>query len=193
MRLLLCLLALSACPGSLPAYNYATEPDPRNQELTLGVGDVVGIEVYGQNDLKTDAKVRADGTITMPLVGDLKALGQTPSALKEKIKQELAKFLKLQAGSEVTVAVKAWNSYRFTIAGEFTKPGVLTSDQYVRLSQAISMAGGLTRFAKRSDCRIFRFDPERKITKHIPFDYDELFKREDMDIFILPGDEIYCP
>ena len=52
--------------------------------------------------------------------------------------------------------------------------GVFTSDQYVRVSQAIAMAGGLTRFAKRNDMRLFRYDPATKQTKHIPLDYDQL-------------------
>ena len=194
-RLLLILLALSGCPGSLPAYDYAREPDPRNQELTLGVGDVISINVYGQAELTTEAKIRADGTITMPLVGDLKGAGQTPSQLKDKIKGELQKFLKLAAGTEITVAVRAWNSYRFTISGEVSHPGVFTSDQYLRVSQALAMAGGLTRFAKRNDMRLFRFDPATKQTKHIPLDYDSLAsgKRPDMDIYVLAGDEIYAP
>jgi polysaccharide biosynthesis/export protein len=196
-RLLWILFALSACPGSLPAYDYAREPDPRKEELVLGVGDVLQINVWGQEnkELNTEAKIRPDGTITMPLVGDLRAAGQTPTVLKDKIKAELAKFLKVGAGTEITVAVKAWNSYRFTISGEVTKPGVFTSDQYVRVSQAIAMAGGLTRFAKRNDMRLFRFDPATKHTKHIPLDYDQLAsgKRPDMDIFVLPGDEIYSP
>ena len=195
MRWLLVLLVLSGCPGSIPDYDYAKEPDPRSQEVVLGVGDVVNINVWGQNDLNTEGKIRPDGTITMPLVGDLKAAGQTPTALKEQIKGALGKFLKLAAGSEVTVAVKSWNSYRFTLAGEVGKPGVYNSDQYVRVSQAISMAGGLTRFAKRNECRVIRPIIGTKDSKHIPLDYDDLAsgKRPDMDIFILPGDEIYCP
>ena len=194
-RLLLILLALSGCPSSLPNYDYAREPDPRSQEITLGVGDVVGINVYGQAELTTEAKIRADGTMTMPLVGDMKAAGQTPSQLRDKIKSELGKFLKLAAGSEITVSVKGWNSYRFTISGEVSRPCVCTSDQYLRVSQALAMAGGLTRFAKRNDMRLFRYDPATKQTKHIPLDYDALAsgKRPDMDIFVLPGDEIYAP
>ena len=195
MRFLMCLFLLAACPHSAPPPCGPRCKDPRGTELTLGVGDVVSINVWGQEnkELNTEPKIRPDGTITMPLVGDIKAAGLTPTQLKDKITQELGKYLKLSAGTPVTVAVKAWNSYRFTMAGEFTKPGVLTSDQFVRLSQAITMAGGVTRFAKRDDCRVLRYDPVKKVTDHIQFDYDELFKNEDMDFFILAGDEIYCP
>ena len=196
MRLLLLLLALAGCPAQIPQSTFKDLGDPRDRELVLGVGDVVAINVWGQDnkELNTEAKIRPDGTITMPLVGDIKALGQTPSVLKEKIKGELGKFLKLAAGTEVTVAVKNWNSYRYTVSGEVTKPGIYNSDQYLRVSQVIAQSGGLTRFATRR-CELFRDDPKTKDTKNYPLDYDDLAsgKRPDMDIFVLPGDKIYCP
>ena len=42
----------------------------------------------------------------MPLVGDVKAAGRTPTELREAIKSQLQNFLKLAAGNEVTVAVR---------------------------------------------------------------------------------------
>ena len=121
----------------------------------LGVGDVVGINVWDQKELNTDATIRPDGTITMPLVGDMKAAGETPTELREKIKTSLAAFVKMgSAGNEVTVAVRSWKSYRFTIEGEVTKAGVFTADQYVTVAEALAMAGGLSRFAQsRRDSR----------------------------------------
>ena len=110
------LLALSVllggCPNKLPKYEYAAEPDPRNKELTLGVGDTISINVWENKDLNTETTIRADGTITMPLVGDLKAAGETPSALKGQIAKRIVEFVKLAPGNSelVTVAVKNWKS-----------------------------------------------------------------------------------
>jgi polysaccharide export outer membrane protein len=195
MRLFLILAFLAACthPSFEPG-TYTNEPDPRHKEVVLGVGDVVSINVWGEKDLNTDATIRPDGTITMPLVGDLPAAGLTPSALKAKIKEGLDKFLKLQAGNEVTVAIKSWKSYRFTLEGEVGKPGVFTSDQYVRVSEAVAMAGGLTRFAKRDGVILLRPDAKGNV-RQIPLDYDQLAsgKRLDMNIFVLPGDTIWVP
>jgi polysaccharide export outer membrane protein len=193
MRWLL-ILALAACGGALPNYDYAREPDPRNKELVLGVGDVVAINVWDQKDLNTDATIRPDGTITMPLVGDLPAAGSTPSALKTKIKEGLERFIKLGGGNEITVAVKSWKSYRFTLEGEVGRPSVQTSDQYVTVAEAIAMGGGLTRFAKRDGIRVLRADPKGN-RREIPIDYDQIAsgKRPDMNIWILPGDTIWVP
>jgi polysaccharide export outer membrane protein len=192
-RVMLVLLIVGC--GSAPlTYEYAKEPDPRNKELVLGVGDVVGINVWENPQLSTEATIRPDGTITMPLVGDLKAANETPTALKAHIKERLTDFVKVQ-GTEITVAVRQWRSYRFTISGEVGKSGVFTSDQYVTVSEALAMAGGLSRYAKRGDIKLMRHDPKTNQVRQIPLDYDELAsgKRPEMNIYVMPGDSIYVP
>jgi polysaccharide export outer membrane protein len=194
MRLFLILAVLAACTHpDFQGTCYTCEPNPLKKELTIGVGDVLSINVWGEKDLNTDATVRPDGTITMPLVGDLPAAGSTPSALKAKIKEGLDRYLKLPAGNEITVAVKSWKSYRFTLENEVGKPGVYTSDQYVTVSEALAMGGGLTRFAKRDGVTILRHDV--KGTRQIPIDYDAIAsgKRPDMNIYVMPGDTIWVP
>lgn len=191
---LLVFVTLAGCPGRLPPYDYAREPDPRNKELTLGVGDVVAINVWENRDLNTEATIRPDGTITMPLVGDLKAAGETPTTLKGNIKTRLQDFVKLQ-GTEITVAVKSWKSYKFTIQGEVVRQGVFTSEGFVTVADAIAMAGGLTRFARRDEVKVFRVDPKTRQVRQIPLDYDQLTsgKRLDMNIWVLAGDVISVP
>lgn len=196
MRALVLLALIAGCGSTLPKYNYAGEPDPRSKEVVLGVGDVVSINIWGEGnkDLNTEATIRPDGTITMPLVGDLKAGGETPTSLKASINEKLVNFVKVQ-GSEITVALRAWRSYRFTVQGEVVKTGVFTTDQYVTVADAIALAGGPTRFARRDGVVLTRYDAKTKEMKRIPFDYDAIAsgKRPDMNIFVLPGDTIYIP
>jgi polysaccharide export outer membrane protein len=190
------LLVCGACPYGELNYPYNQEPDPRNKEIVLGVGDIVSINVWGEGNggLNTEATIRPDGTITMPLIGDLKASGMTPSQLKQTIRTRLEDFVKLHGG-EITVAVKEWRSYRFTVQGEVQKTGVYTSDEYLTVADALALAGGPTRFAKRSQIVLMRYDPKTNQTKRIPLDYEALAsgKRLDMNIFVLPGDTIYVP
>ncbi len=197
MRALVILVLIAGCGGRLPKYNYASEPDPRNKEIVLGVGDLISVNVWGDGnrDLNTEATIRPDGTITMPLIGDLVAGGETPSSLKNTIKTKLTEFVKTLQAAEVTVAVKSWRSYRFTVQGEVTKTGMFTSDQFVTVADAIALAGGPTRFARRDGVVLTRTDPKTKQTRRIPFDYDTLAsgKRPDMNIFVLSGDTIYIP
>lgn len=196
--LLLALVLASGCPT--PAYNYAyeREPDPRAKELVLGVSDVVSINVWEQRDLNTEQTIRPDGTITMPLIGDLKAAGETPSSLQQQIKKKIIEFIKIQMapGTElVTVAVHSWKSYKFRIVGEVQREGVYTAESYVTVAEALAMAGGVSRFAKRDRIVLLRSDPVTKAQKRIPLNYDMLAsgKRPEMNIWVLTGDQIFVP
>lgn len=184
----------SGCTHPIPTWDYAHEPDPTRGELVLGVGDTIAINVWENSNLNTEATIRPDGKITMPLVGDLIADGDTPTSLKTKIKTQLANFLKLQ-GNEVTIAVRAWRSYRFTIQGEVGHSGVFTADRYVTVAEALALAGGLSRFAKGNEIKLTRNDPKTGKPKHIPLDYTSIASgnRPDMNIYVLPGDTIWVP
>jgi polysaccharide biosynthesis/export protein len=194
----LILLVGSVCAGcsaAIPDYNYAKEPDPRNAEYIIGIGDRLEINVWENEPLSTSAVVRPDGTITMPLVGDLKAAGDTPSALKTRIKSRLADFIKLGSSAEITVAIGEANSYRFTIAGEVSRQGVYTSAYYVTVLEALTLAGGFTRFADSDHITLQRRDPKTGKLRTIPLVYDVLVKgeRPDMNIVVLAGDAIFVP
>jgi polysaccharide export outer membrane protein len=197
------LVACAACGSAPPKYKYGEEPDPRNKDVVLGVGDTIAVQVWGPDnkELNTEVTIRADGRITMLLIGDVKAAGMTPAVLGKAIHDQLATFMKwpgaVQGTEPVTVAVvlKAWRSYIFTIQGEVQRQGVFTSDHYVTVAEAIAMAGGPTRFAKRGELKLFRTGLQSKETHQIPFDYDMLVsgQRRDMNICVLAGDVIYMP
>lgn len=191
---LLLVCTLVACGGSqLPPHDYKREPDPTKMEFVLGVGDVVGINVWENAGLSTTATIRPDGTITMPLVGDLQALGKTPTALKNEIKTRIAEFVKT-SGLELTVAVNEWHSYRFTVSGEVASPGLYSQEQYVTVAEAIALAGGFSRFANRNHMKLMRRGGDGKL-RTIPLDYDQLAtgKRPDMNIYMMSGDSLYVP
>lgn len=189
-------LGTAACHPVAPVYDYGREPDPRNSEYVLGIGDQLGINVWENAALSTDALIRPDGTITMPLVGDLKAAGETPSSLKAAIKERLVDFVKLPgAGSEITVAVKAANSYRITVSGEVAHPGVFGSDHYITVAEVVALAGGFTRFAKRNKMVLQRRDPKTNKIKVIPLAYDFLVdgSHPEMNLTLIGGDSLFVP
>src|SRR5262249_43581526 len=84
----------AGCAGSAAAYDYSKEPDPRKSEFVIGASDRLSIRVWRNPDLSTDAVVRPDGTITMPLIGDISADGKTPSELKQEITKLLAAYVR---------------------------------------------------------------------------------------------------
>jgi len=182
-----------ACGPKLPGYDYSSEVDPRVSEYVIGVDDGLTINVWKNEQLSTAAVVRPDGTITMPLVGDLVARGKTPTQLRKAIAKRLAEYVKLGA-SEITVAVSQVNSYRFTVSGEVIRPGMVQSRQYLTVAEAIAQAGGFTRFADRNKLVLSRRGADGTI-RRIPIVYDliEDGSHPEMNIVMLAGDSLHIP
>jgi polysaccharide export outer membrane protein len=158
------------------------------------VSDELLITVWKNQQLTTTATVRPDGTITMPLAGDVVAAGKTPTLLKREIERRLAEYIKMDGGAEVTVAVTGVNSYRFTVAGEVSQPGIFTSKVYVTVAEAIALAGGFTRFANRDDIVLLRRNGHGDV-RRIPITYSLIADGEhpEMNLTLLAGDSIYVP
>ena len=186
------LLASTVIVGCGPAYyDYSKEPDPRKGEFVLGVNDALHVNVWKNAELSVDARVRPDGTITMPLVGDIKAAGRTPSSLKSEITKRLQSFVR-DEGAIVSIAVTEVNSYRFTVAGQVEHAGLLTAKYYVTASEAIAMAGGLNRFANPHKLTLVRNDVHG--LRRIPIDYERIASglHPEEDIVLLAGDTLYA-
>lgn len=182
-----------ACGPKMPNYDYSKEVDPRVSEYVVGVDDSLNINIWKNEQLSTSVVVRPDGTITMPLVGDLVARGKTPTQLRKEIAKRLAEYVKLGA-SEITVAVTQVNSYRFTVSGEVVRAGMVQSRQYLTVADAIAQAGGFTRFAERNKITLSRRDADGTI-RRIPIAYDfiENGSHPEMNIVMLAGDSLHIP
>jgi polysaccharide export outer membrane protein len=191
---MLLLLAFGwGCATTHAPYDYGSEPDPRKGEFILGPSDVLKITVWRNPDLSTEAVVRPDGTISMPLAGDLPAASRTAAQIKEEIVKRLRAYFKDESLS-VTVAVSAINSYRFVVSGAVEKPGVFSANHYVTVSEAMALAGGPNRFADPGGTVIIRLTPDGG-TRRIPVDYLGVLsgKAANENLTLLAGDTIYVP
>lgn len=189
------VLSALACTGRGAAanaalYAEAARQDPRGKPYVIGVADVVEVSVWKDESLSTEAVVRPDGTITMPVVGELRAAGRTASQLQQDAAQRLATIVK---DAVVTVSVVQINSYRFTVAGNVENPGLFTSRYYVTVSEALALAGGPNRYASTDEVVIVRSPANGG--QRIPIDYDAILSghRPEQDIVILPGDAVRVP
>jgi polysaccharide biosynthesis/export protein len=191
----LACLSLAACASAphRPDYDYSKEPDPRRSEYVIGVSDQLSILVWKYPDLSRDVTVRPDGTITMPLIGDLPADGRTPSQLKGEIASQLAKYVRDES-AVVTVAVTAVNSYSFTVSGAVEHPGVFTSNKYVTVLDAVQLAGGPNRFANPREMQVMR-RPKNGPMRVIPVDYLTVLdgSHAEANLVLLAGDQVYMP
>lgn len=183
-----CAISCSAC-ASTPPYDYRTEPDPRRLEFQIGPLDQVSVVVWKNRDLSGDVTVRPDGIITLPLIGDVKAAGRTPTELQQEIKQRLSAFIRDEE-LVLSVGVAAVNSYTFTVIGAVEHGGVFTARSFVTAVEAVAMAGGPNRFAGDS-IYIVRGTPARRI----PIDLRRATSSDhaDENIIVLRGDLIVVP
>ena len=190
------LMGVVGCGGTTIVYdpaNYVKEHDPRKHEYVIGVSDELVVNVWRNGDLSGGALVRPDGVITLPLIGDLKVVGSTPTAVRDEVKRRLAAYVKDET-AVVTVAVTGINSYRFTVAGNVAAPGSFSSSNFVSVSQALAMAGGPNRFAEASAVLLVRPDGTGKV-RQIPINYERIVSREgpEQDLMVVTGDTIYVP
>ena len=109
----------------------------------VGVGDAVRVTVFQQPDLATEARVSEHGTISMPLVGEVKVSGLTPAQAGSRIATELknGKFLK---NPQVTLAVTTLRSRQVNVLGMVPRPGRYPLDESSsHLADVIAAAGGV--------------------------------------------------
>ena len=196
-RVALLLVIASACgphgtsAQSAALYAEAANENPIGKPYVIGIADTVRVSVWKSEDLSTDAIVRPDGTITVPVVGELTAVGRTATELQRDVAQRLATIVR---DAVVTVSVLEVNSYRFTVAGNVERPGLFTSRSYVTVSQALTLAGGPNRYASTDQVVIVRNSsglPERRI----PINYDAILsgKSPEQNIVLLAGDAVQVP
>jgi len=176
--------------GAQALYAEAAQRDPRGKPYIIGIADVVRVSVWKDESLSTDAIVRPDGTITVPLVGELRAAGRTAAELQQEASQRMATVVK---DAPVTVSVTEINSYRFTVAGNVEHPGLFTARYYLTVSEALALAGGPNRYADTDQVVIVR--PVGGSLQRIPIDYDAILsgKSPEQDIVVLAGDSVRVP
>lgn len=107
-------------------------------DYVIGEGDVLDIAVWGIKELSFSAKVRPDGKITVPGLGDVAASGQTPTALQVTLTGKLKQLVK---NPIVTVAVTGITNSKVYIFGGGVKSGVIDLHQRITLLQLLCNIG----------------------------------------------------
>jgi polysaccharide export outer membrane protein len=112
-----------------------------SQEYVLGAGDVVEVSVVGRDDFKTRARVRTDGAIILPFLGEVPAANKTPSELGETVQAAL-KAGGYYANPIVNVEMVSYTSRYVTVLGLAAKPGLVPIDRPYRISEILARVGG---------------------------------------------------
>lgn len=178
-RFVLCsaFLALGGCggPGQYVWYSQLSRSDWNSaaSEYTIGVADTVSIVVYQQADLSLSGKIRRDGRIALPLVGEIMVAGKHPSALARELEGKLKQFV---VNPHVTVNVEASQPVVVSTLGEVANVSTLTLEPPANLVQAVAQAGQLTDYADKSRIFVLRQFPK---FQRIRFTYESIVRNED--------------
>jgi polysaccharide export outer membrane protein len=130
--------------------------------------------------------VNDSGYIDFPLAGEIYVKDHTVQQIKLELQKIIDEYLK-----ETTVVVKLVN-FTFSMLGEFRKPGqYYVYQDYINIFEAISMAGDLTDFAKRSEVAIVRQTESGSVIRRLNLNDKRIIESE---FYLLkPNDIIYAP
>lgn len=111
------------------------------QGYPVGPWDVLQITVWNHPDLTKETIVRKDGTIYMPLIGDVSVEGLSVKEVQKLLTDKLSYYIK---NPMVDVEIKEFHSRRVYFLGSVNKPGVYGLIEETNILEALSLAGGPT-------------------------------------------------
>lgn len=167
------------------------QPTPASEEFVIGIGDVLAISVWKEPDLSRVVPVRSDGRLTLPLIGEIQARGQTAKQLEKDLGNRLKEFV---SDPEVTVIVQEIRSKNFNILGQVQRPGTFPLTHPVTVLDAIALAGGFRDFAKTKSIYVLRQKTDGTSVR-LPFNYKEAIKGNSpaQNIRLESGDTLFVP
>ena len=167
----------------------AAAPAQITDEYRIGPGDKLRIEVYKDAQLSQSVQVRPDGKITLPLIGDLDANGNTPLELRDTIAKSLKEFI---TNPTVTVIVVEALASKVYVMGEVTHPGTMELHGPTTILQALAMAGGFKEFANTKDVKVLRPKNGNSV-ETLRFNYKDMLNGDAKPFYLRSGDTVVVP
>jgi polysaccharide export outer membrane protein len=164
--------------------SVAAPVDPGKYQI--GPEDLLFVRVWREPDFTLPVAVRPDGKITMPLIGEVRAAGQSPLQLTATLKELLTQYLN---NPDVNVFVTEVRSKKFYIDGEMNRPGSFALVTPTSVLEALSRGGGFRDFANTKKIRVLRGSEVRY------FNYKDVTKGKHLEqnIAVENGDHIIVP
>jgi polysaccharide biosynthesis/export protein len=154
------LAAGEAACASSGTYVWFTQlpPDMKaaNYEYLIGTGDVLNIRVLGHEEMNVREKVRPDGRIAVPILGEVDARGKRPGGLRAELEARLKDYINVPS---VMLNVDEPQPMTVIVMGEVARPGAYPLDTDPSLAHALAVGGGLTDFASRDSIFVVRQFP----------------------------------
>jgi len=156
----------------------------------LRQGDTVEVSVWREDTLQKQVVVLPDGSITLPLAGRIEVVGLSTPEAEQLIASKLKTYLPEPV---VTVVIAGTGGNSAYVLGKVIHPGVLPITGPLTVLQAISLVGGLDRFADESAIKVIRVKPGGQDI--LPVNYKDIISGKDMltNIQLKAGDTIVVP
>ncbi len=167
------------------------EQDVFVKEYRIGPKDLLEITVFELPELNQTVRVSEDGSISLPLLGQVAIGGMAKDAVEQKLASLLEeKYLK---NARVTVFIREYQSQRAAVIGAVGKPGMYELIGRTTLLQLISKAGGLTDRASK-EMFVLR-EAKNGVRARIAIDLDDLINKgnQKYDIPLQANDTVNIP
>jgi polysaccharide export outer membrane protein len=141
-------------PASVTTPSASYVPPNTSSDYKLGPGDRIMVTVFNEKDLMVDTRLSDAGTLSFPLLGEIRAQGMTTGMLQDVLTEQLRNgFL---VNPQVYVSILEYR--QFFVNGEVNKPGGLPYQPGLTARKAIALAGGFTPRASQTKIFIIRDD-----------------------------------
>ncbi|HEU5298500.1 MAG TPA: SLBB domain-containing protein [bacterium] len=177
-------VAAAACLAAVLSVPAAAQTPP--ESYILGAGDTIDVVVYGEADLTRTVTIKPDGTIALPLLGEVKAAGKTTGQLAAELGKLYAKYLKQPS---ISVTVREFRVDRIYILGQVSRPGEYQLRPGLGIMELLANAGGPTTRADLAKVVVIRGRTEAMQLNVL----EALGKNRNPDVKLLAGDVLFVP
>lgn len=182
--LVLAFLLCASCQGT-PKHTMPVVAETPNY---LNAGDVVRITFPAAPELNQSQKVGTDGSLSLPLVGEVHAAGKSPHDLQG----ELANLYKPQLQDSEVVVTLETRAVPVVVSGAVAKPGKIVFERPATVLEAIMEAGGFTPEANLKKVSIIRIAKGEHYTQTL--DMRPILRGQPTPaVYVANGDVIYVP
>ena len=156
--------------------------------VRLSPGDVIKVSFSETSELNQTQKIKMDGKVNLPLVGEIKASGKTVAAFQRQLADLYSDQLE---ENEVLVTLENGVA-SVLVSGQVGRPGKLEFDRPTTVLQAIMQAGGATAYGNLSKVRLIRTVNGRQEAGVLNLK-SPIKQRTTEGTYVKDGDVIYVP